>query len=489
MKIRIIHYLIYLCIFLGFNYVGFAQTATIDVRKLKDSHLKNELNCYWTDDNFEFFNRTPHRKEMAVKHDSIFTIKFDKGIDFRFITLKTGNEKNAEKIILLDYIIFPGDSVVISEEDDRLVFSGIGAEIMNLQYQLSRIEKTVSFPNFVYKKIDLVDKQPELSSILHDKLQSLLQYNYMKRDSQLIVLDRNMNVLDKSSYRLLKLNIIGKIEQNLLTQLIMVFHRISKENPNLENEKSLFIQEYLRRNTRLHEVHDMNFFQANEMENYFMERMRLRKWLGTAFEKEWDAGMMKQESLDRIYYRYFFQNYTKMDDDQQSNIVSNVSSNKYRDAIQLFRVQTAQGQLLPDFKLMDTSGNLVQFSDLRGKIIVLDFWFTGCANCKVLHEEMKVVRKELGDVKDLCFVNISIDEDMEKWKNSVQSGSYSDSSDISLYTMGEKSLHPIIKFFNVISYPRQVILDKEMRIVTTQVPRPSSQEQATALVSLIKSIK
>ncbi|MEJ5145572.1 MULTISPECIES: TlpA family protein disulfide reductase [unclassified Sphingobacterium] len=489
MKIRIIHYLINLCIFFGCHHIGFAQTATIDIRKLKDSNLKNELNCYWTDDNFEFFNRTPHRKNKALKHDSIFTIKFDKGIDHRYITLKTGNEKNADKILLLDFLIFLGDSVVISEEDDRLVFNGIGAEIMNLQYQLSRIEKTVSFPHYVNKKIDLVEKEPELSSILHDKLQSLLQYNYMKRDSQLIVLDRYINQIDKNSYRLLKLNIIGKNEQNLLTQLIMVFYRISKENPNLENEKSLFIQEYLRRNTRLHEVTNKNFFQANEMENYFMERMRLRKWLGTAFEKEWDYGMMKQESLDRIYYRYFFQNYSKMDDAQQAKILSNISCEKYIDAVQLFRVQTTQGQLLPDFKLMDTSGNLVQFSDLRGKIIVLDFWFTGCANCKVLHEEMKAVRKELGDVKDLCFVNISIDEDMEKWKKSVQSGSYSDSSDISLYTMGEKSLHPIIKFFNVISYPRQVILDKEMRIVTTQVPRPSSQEQATALVSLIKSIK
>lgn len=489
MKIRIIHHLIYLCIFFGCHHIGFAQTATIDIRKLKDSNLKNELNCYWTDDNFEFFNRTPHRKNMAVKHDSIFTIKFDKGIDHRYITLKTGNEKNADKILLLDFLIFPGDSVVISEEDDRLVFYGIGAEIMNLQYQLNRIEKTVSFPHFLNKKIDLVEKEPELSSILHDKLQSLLQYNYMKRDSQLVVLDHYINQIDKNSYRLLKLNIIGKNEQNLLTQLIMVFYRSSRENPTLENEKSLFIKEYLRRNTRLHEVTDKNFFQANEMENYFMERMRLRKWLGTAFEKEREYRMIKQESLDRIYYRYFFQNYSKMDDTQQAKIVSNISSKKYRDAVQLFRIQTTQGQLLPDFKLMDTSGNLVQFSDLRGKIIVLDFWFTGCANCKVLHEEMKAVRKELGDVKDLCFVNISIDEDMEKWKKSVQSGSYSDSSDISLYTMGEKSLHPIIKFFNVISYPRQVILDKEMRIVTTQVPRPSSEEQATALVSLIKSIK
>ena len=67
--------------------------------------------------------------------------------------------------------------------------------------------------------------------------------------------------------------------------------------------------------------------------------------------------------------------------------------------------------LAPDFEVTDIDGNLINSEKLRGKVAVLNFWFTGCAPCiGEMPELNRLVDEFSGDVRFLAFTFNSEDQ-------------------------------------------------------------------------------
>jgi len=134
------------------------------------------------------------------------------------------------------------------------------------------------------------------------------------------------------------------------------------------------------------------------------------------------------------------------------------------------------------FKMLDYYGNYKTLNDFKGKVILLDFWFTGCGNCATAHPYLEQIKNRL----DTNFVIISIctDKDAETWKASVNKGLYTNVNDINLITNNLGVDYPLIKFYNIRDYPFFMLIDKKGLLA--EVPPDPRPDEGISLEALIR---
>ncbi len=115
------------------------------------------------------------------------------------------------------------------------------------------------------------------------------------------------------------------------------------------------------------------------------------------------------------------------------------------------------GKTAPDFSLKSLDGKVYRLSDLKGKVVVLNFWASWCPDCL---EEMPSLQKAYNSLnKDgLVVLGISIDRKREKVSELVRKLKIT--YPILLDSKGEV----FIKKYTVIGLPSTFIIDKNGEI-------------------------
>lgn len=137
--------------------------------------------------------------------------------------------------------------------------------------------------------------------------------------------------------------------------------------------------------------------------------------------------------------------------------------------------QAVQGGDAPDFTLTDLNGKEVSLSNLRGKVVLLEFWATWCLPCRESIPAMNEIYKRYSD-KGLVVLGISVDkgqnilEDVRAFARefSIQYPVAIDSKSVSNH-------------YGVYSIPTTVLIDKEGKIVLKNIGfSPETEERLSS---------
>jgi hypothetical protein len=118
-----------------------------------------------------------------------------------------------------------------------------------------------------------------------------------------------------------------------------------------------------------------------------------------------------------------------------------------------------------DFAMPDTRGKITRLSDFKGKVVLIDIWFTGCGSCidYNMRMEQDFYPHFLHDT-NIVFLSVCGDIDRQRWLKSVAAGGYTNSKSINLYTGGLGFGHPFMKYYNFNGGPNSLLIDKKGRI-------------------------
>jgi len=127
-----------------------------------------------------------------------------------------------------------------------------------------------------------------------------------------------------------------------------------------------------------------------------------------------------------------------------------------------------------DIQLKDVDGKMVRVSDLKGKIVFLNFWTTWCPPCRIEMPAMQKLHQRLKD-KDFVMIAINLQESASKVK--AFNGKYKLSFTSLLDSNGKVGLR-----FGVRSIPITYILDKKGGLIGKALgPRDWDSEKSIAL--------
>lgn len=174
-----------------------------------------------------------------------------------------------------------------------------------------------------------------------------------------------------------------------------------------------------------------------------------------------------QELRDRLLVIYFVNNWKHLAENYQTLVEEAIAVTQNKACLAKLNsfLHNAEGQKVIDFDLTDDKGKIIHLNDFKGKAVFLDFYFTGCAYCKIFYKTvLSEVEKQYSGRKDLQFMTVSIDLDKDLWFKSLKSGDYADESSINMYTNGEGGANKFIQYYNIRSYPSLMLIDRKGQI-------------------------
>jgi len=140
------------------------------------------------------------------------------------------------------------------------------------------------------------------------------------------------------------------------------------------------------------------------------------------------------------------------------------------------------GKQAIDFTINTIDGKTMKLSDLKGKVIMIDFWASWCMPCIAeMPHEAKLEKEYEG--KDIVFLYISVDENTDNWKSAIAKHHIE-----GMHMLAAGGIEgPLAKQYGIQGIPAYFLIDKNGKFADMNSLRPSDGDKLKDVIdSLLK---
>ena len=123
-----------------------------------------------------------------------------------------------------------------------------------------------------------------------------------------------------------------------------------------------------------------------------------------------------------------------------------------------FRVASPpqEGTAAPSFEAPDVDAKWITPESLKGKVVVLNFWFIGCLGCMDEIPKLSALADKYRDNGDVAFISIATNtpQDLRAFRNREKFK----------YRMVGQGM-ALVKLFNFVGFPRNIVIGRDGKIV------------------------
>lgn len=150
-------------------------------------------------------------------------------------------------------------------------------------------------------------------------------------------------------------------------------------------------------------------------------------------------------------------------------------------------VGTNIGDIAPEIEMQSPDGKTLKLSDLRGKIVLIDFWASWCGPCRrenpnVVAAYKKYEKAKFKNAKGFEIFNVSLDKNATAWKRAIEQDQLTwkyHVSDLKGWN------NEAAKKYGVRSIPTNFLIDAEGKIISRSLRGKNLHMTIDALVAAL----
>jgi len=125
----------------------------------------------------------------------------------------------------------------------------------------------------------------------------------------------------------------------------------------------------------------------------------------------------------------------------------------------------APGKEAPDFEENKIDGTTMKLSDLRGKVVLLDFWASWCGPCRKENPAVVALYNKYKD-DGFTIMSVSLDKNKDSWIAAIEKDGLTWPNHVSDLNFWSSR---VPKMYNVRGIPFTVLIDEEGNIIKTKL--------------------